>query len=163
MGLAEVSGILWKERELLELLLFKLEEEQLVLASGRTRWLAHATREVEFVLDQIRATELLRAVQVDAIAGELGLDPNPSLNTLAAASPAPWGDLLRGHRDAFLTVTAEIQNLAEANRDLLEAGARAVRETLMGLDRNLDTYTALGRNRTATAGRVRAHFVDEAL
>ena len=69
MGLAEVSGILWKERELLELLLFKLEEEQLVLASGRTRWLAHATREVEFVMEQIRTTELLRATEEVATRG----------------------------------------------------------------------------------------------
>ena len=29
--------MLWRERELLEALLFKLEVEQLVLASGRTR------------------------------------------------------------------------------------------------------------------------------
>ena len=41
MGLSDVSNILWRERQLLELLLFKLEEEQLVLASGRARWLSH--------------------------------------------------------------------------------------------------------------------------
>src|SRR5213080_171662 len=35
MGLAELSSILWRERDMLELLLFKLEEEQLVLAAGR--------------------------------------------------------------------------------------------------------------------------------
>ena len=58
MGLADLSSILWREREMLELLLFKLEEEQLVLAGNRTRWLAHATREVEMVLDQIRRTEV---------------------------------------------------------------------------------------------------------
>jgi hypothetical protein len=54
VGLADLSSILWREREMLELLLFKLEEEQLVLASGRGRWLVHATREVEMVLDHIR-------------------------------------------------------------------------------------------------------------
>ena len=54
MGLNELSGVLWRERQLLELLLFKLEEEQLILTSGRTQWLGHATREVESVLDQIR-------------------------------------------------------------------------------------------------------------
>ena len=162
MGLAEVSGILWKERELLELLLFKLEEEQLVLASGRTRWLAHATREVEFVMEQIRSTELLRAVEVDAAAGELGLEPGPSLGAIAAAAPDPWGELFRGHRDAFLTLTAEIQDLADANRDLLTAGSRALRETLLGLDQPLDTYTARGKNTAASAGGSRAHFVDEA-
>ncbi|WP_432482039.1 flagellar export chaperone FlgN [Kineococcus esterisolvens] len=163
MGLAEVSGILWKERELLELLLFKLEEEQLVLASGRTRWLAHATREVEFVMDQIRSTEVLRAAEVDAVATELEIEPGPSLNALAAAAPEPWGELLRGHRDAFLTLTAEIQALADANRDLLSSGARALRETLLGLDTPLDTYTARGKNTATSAGGSRAHFVDEAL
>ena len=45
MGLQEVSTTLWQERNLLELLLFKLEEEQLLLAAGRTRWLARATRD----------------------------------------------------------------------------------------------------------------------
>ncbi|HEY0397456.1 MAG TPA: flagellar protein FlgN, partial [Acidimicrobiia bacterium] len=54
MGLREVSAILWRERHLLELLLFKLDEEQLVLAAGRTRWLPRATREVEMVLEEIR-------------------------------------------------------------------------------------------------------------
>ena len=34
MGLREVSAILWRERHLLELLLFKLDEEQLVLAAA---------------------------------------------------------------------------------------------------------------------------------
>ncbi|GAA4980614.1 flagellar export chaperone FlgN [Kineococcus glutinatus] len=163
MGLAEVSGILWKERELLELLLFKLEEEQLVLASGRTRWLAHATREVEFVLEQIRTTEILRAAEVDAVAAELGLGTAPSLNVMAEACPEPWNELFRSHREAFLTLTTEIQNLAEANRDLLTSGARAVRETLLGLDKTLDTYTARGRNKLASTGGSRAHFVDEAL
>ena len=60
MGLREVSAILWRERHLLELLLFKLDEEQLVLAAGRTRWLPRATREVEMVLEEIRQTELER-------------------------------------------------------------------------------------------------------
>ncbi len=46
----DLSLILWRERELLETLLYKLEQEQLVLASGRTRWLARAAREVETVL-----------------------------------------------------------------------------------------------------------------
>ena len=41
----DLSLILWRERELLETMLYKLEVEQLVLSSGRTRWLAHATRE----------------------------------------------------------------------------------------------------------------------
>ena len=80
----KLSQILWRERELLETLLFKLEEEQMVLAGGRTRWLSRAAREVENVLDTIRETEILRAVAAEEAAVELGLGPNPSLRALAA-------------------------------------------------------------------------------
>ncbi len=44
MAASELSAQLWKERELLELLLFKLEEEQLLLIAGKSRWISHARR-----------------------------------------------------------------------------------------------------------------------
>ena len=50
MGANDLSTFLWHERELLELLIFKLEEEQLLLTAGKTKWLQHATREVEQVV-----------------------------------------------------------------------------------------------------------------
>lgn len=131
MSLTEVSSILWRERELLDLLLFKLEEEQLLLAAGRTRWLGHATREVEMVLAEMKHAELGRAVEVEAVAVSLGLAPGASLRELADAAPAPWGDILREHRTAFLTATEEISALAQSNRELLATGYRSARETLL--------------------------------
>ena len=161
MALTEVSNVLWRERELLEMLLFKLEEEQLLLTAGRTRWLPHATREVEVVLEQIREAELLRATAVDAAAYELGIAPAPSLRALADAAPQPWGDLLHAHREAFLTLTQEISTIAEANRDVLTVGQRAAHETLLGFTDSAPTYDPRGR---ATSGSApRAHLVDEAL
>jgi hypothetical protein len=160
MGLAEVTSTLWRERELLELLLFKLEEEQLILAAGRTRWLGRATREVEMVLEEIRSAELLRSVQVDEAALELGLDPNPSLDALADAADEPWQTLLRDHRQAFMTATAEISALAEANRDLLTSGFRATREALLSLTDGAPTYGATGE--PVTVGR-QSRLVDEAI
>ncbi|GII24519.1 flagellar export chaperone FlgN [Planosporangium mesophilum] len=160
MGLADLSSILWREREMLELLLFKLEEEQLVLAAGRTRWLAHATREVEMVLDQIRSTEVLRAAEVAAIGVELGLGPNPSLAQLSDLVEAPWSDLLRDHRKTFLALTAEISALAEANRDLLTTGQRAVRETMLAVAGSVETY---GRRGETVGAAPRARLIDEAM
>ena len=160
MSLAEVSAVLWSERELLELLLFKLEEEQLVLASGRARWLAHATREVEMVIEQIREAELSRAVTVDALAAELGLPSSPSLTALADAVPAPWDDLLRGHREAFLTLTDEISGMSRSNRELLGQQQRLSRETLLGLDAAASrTYGPRG----AAPEPARARVIDKAL
>jgi len=160
MGLADLASILWREREMLELLLFKLEEEQLVLASGRTRWLAHATREVEVVLEEIRRTEVVRAAEVEAIGAEFGLGPNPSLSRLAEVAPPPWTDLLNQHRKAFLTITAEVSALAEANRDLLTTGARAARETMLAVVGSVETY---GRKGETVAAAARTRLVDEAM
>ena len=160
MALADVSTVLWRERELLELLLFKLEEEQLVLASGRTRWLAHATREVEMVIAQIRSAELERAVLVDALAAELGLPASPSLTALADAAPSPWDELLRAHRAAFLVLTEEIGAMSTTNRELLTSAQRASREVLAGLDvSGAQTYSPKGTE----AEPARARVYDRAL
>ncbi len=160
MNLAELSSILWRERDLLELLLFKLEEEQLVLSAGRTRWLAHATREVETVLEQIRLTEVLRAAEVAVVGSALGIGGDPSLAQLADAVELPWSELLRQHRSAFLALTAEINTLSEANRQLLTAGQRAVSETLMMVGGAGQTYSRRGETMAAVP---RTRLLDEAM
>lgn len=130
MSLAEISTALWRERNLLEMLLFKLEEEQLLLAAGKTRWLAPATREVEAVLEEIKHTELLRAALVESEASSLKLGANPSLRALAAAAPAPWDDLFEEHRQAFLELTDEISTQASMNKELLARGSAAAKDLL---------------------------------
>lgn len=144
MGFHRLSSVLWRERQLLELLLFKLEVEQLLLASGTVRWLGHATREVETVLDQIRDCELGRSVETEGVAAELHLDPNSSLEQLAQAAPVPWGDLLEEHRAAFLSLTTEIASLASSNRELLATSQRAAQETIMALTETVQTYDSSG-------------------
>jgi hypothetical protein len=161
VSLTDLSSVLWRSRELLELLLFKLEEEQLLLAAGRSRWLAHATREVEVVLDQIRQTEVARAAYSQAVAGDLGLPLEASLAELADAAPAPWSDLLHQHRKSFLTLTSEISAMAGANRDLLTAGQRAARETMLAFSGTVETYGPQGQ--TVNSGDRRPSLVDEAI
>lgn len=161
MGFAEVSDILWRERELLDVLLFKLEEEQLLLAAGRVRWLARATREVELVLEQIRLTELTRSVEVDAVAASVGLEPGASLSNLSEVAPEPWNELFRAHRNAFLTLTTEISALAEANRDFVSSAYHSTQETLRAIGAvSADGYTADGRRDGTPARRL---LVDEAI
>lgn len=161
VSLTELSSVLWRTRELMELLLFKLEEEQLLLAAGRSRWLAHATREVELVLDQIRQAEVIRATHSQAAALDLGLAADASLSQLADSAPMPWSDLLHQHRRAFLTLTAEISGLAQANRELLTAGQRAARETMLIMTGSVETYGRDGQSVGGTARRAR--LVDEAI
>lgn len=132
-GFADVSDILWRERELLDVLLFKLDQERLLLADQNVRWLARANHEIDVVLEELRLTELTRAMEVDTLAGELGLEPGPTLAQLAAAAPSPWSELFTAHRAAFVTLTAQVRELSEANRVKLDDALRATRESLLAL------------------------------
>jgi hypothetical protein len=156
MGLSEVSNILWRERQLLELLLFKLEVEQLLLVNGRTRWLSHAAKEIEDLLSAIRMAELARAMEVESLATDLGLPENASLRHLAESAPAPWAHILDEHRQAFLVSTEEINNLAASNRELIARGQREVHDTLAWLGEEQETtYAADGSAQSkATAARL---------
>lgn len=151
----KLSQILWRERELLDTLLFKLEEEQMVLAGGRTRWLVRAAREVEQVLGTIRETEILRSVAADAVAASIGLGHNPSLRALAEAVDEPWHSILLDHHDAFATTTQEVVALADANRELITTGYRSARETLMTLGDSAQAYGADGSAVTVHESRHR--------
>jgi len=158
--LTNLASDLWRIRELLELLLFKLEEEQVLLAAGRTRWVPHATREVELVLEQIRQAEQLRAARTRQVAAELGLPADVSMVKLADRAPAPYGELLHQHRRAFLALTTEITALAKANRDLASTGGRAAREALLMVTGSVKTYGSRGE---AVQVDRRARLVDEAI
>ena len=160
MSLNEFSGVLWRERQLLELLLFKLEEEQLILTSGKTQWLGHATREVESVLDQIRTAELGRAAEAAAAAREVGVPEGSSLLVIANAAPSPWRELLTEHHRAFVELTEQVNELAEGNRELLATSSRAAQETLLSLQESVQTYDDRGATTPASTG---ASLLDQAL
>jgi hypothetical protein len=156
----DLSLILWRERELLDTLLYKLEIEQLVLAGGRSRWLPTAAREVETVLDSIKETELLRAVAADEAAMRIGLSSNPSLRVLAEKVDEPWRSILLDHREAFLGYTREIAEIAAANRELLTAGQLAAREMFLGLTDQPDGYAHDGR---AVVEEPRRRLLDQSI
>jgi hypothetical protein len=151
----KLSQILWRERELLDTLLYKLEQGQLVLASGRTRWLMRSAREVEQVLTTIRETEILRSIAADQVAFSIGLSDNPSLRALSEACDEPWRSILADHHEAFVALTAEIGAHADAKRDLITAGHRSARETLMSLNGGPEGHEADGAAVTVTDRRRR--------
>ena len=53
MDFAGLSSILWRERDVLENLLYKLDVQQLLLMAGRSTWLVRASAEIELVLEQV--------------------------------------------------------------------------------------------------------------
>jgi hypothetical protein len=166
MSLPDLAALLWRQRELLERLAYRLDCEQLLLAAGRTRWLPLATTEVEGLLEELQIIELQRAAVSDQVSRELGLRAGATLEELSAAAQPPWTGVLSDHRDAMIALTTELATAAEANKHLIEAGSRAVEAALAGLagttvGRTPVAYDAKGRAASVT-GALRAH-VDQAL
>ena len=153
MSLTEVSSILWRERELLDLLLFKLEEEQLLLAAGRSRWVSHASREVEQVLERLRSAGLERAASSAAVAEEWGVDPDAPLRDVVAAAPnGPWGEILAAHLTAMVELTSQIGALRDENDRFLRTAAQSTEETLAGTVTDAATYDASGSSGSRADG-----------
>lgn len=162
MAYSDVSNILWRERQLLELLQFKLEVEQSLLATGRTRWLSHATREIEMIIDEVKQVEVVRSMEVQALCEQLGLIDLPTLSSLVGALPEPWSGIFEEHRQAFLLATQEIVGLAESNRELLARGYSAAREALATLGAaRVETYGPGGLS-VARSG-AGTHLLDEVM
>jgi flagellar biosynthesis/type III secretory pathway chaperone len=150
MSLPDLAAVLWRQRDLLERLTYRLECEQLMLAAGRTRYLATATAEVETLVAELRTLELHRAATAEQAALAAGLDRDAGLEELAGAVQPPWTGVLLEHREALLVLTRELGALAEANRTLMAAGMRAVESALASLGgREQSTsvgYDAQGRS-----------------
>ncbi len=124
-----LSDVLWQERDLLELLVHRLEVERALLETGRTKRLALAARETEDVLEQSRAVELGRAAEALAAARTLGQPEGASLAELAHVAPGPWGEILQEHRAALRELVAEVEALTVA---LPGSGPGDTSERLLG-------------------------------
>lgn len=153
MSANDLSTLLWRERELLDLLVFKLEEEQLLLTAGRSKWLHHATREVEAVLGHLRTTGIERTVEASAVAIEWGLPEDATLRQLVDGAPdGAWREVLQSHLSALTALTAQIADVRDTNLTYLRAATRATQETLATVGTGAPAsqeYTGRGVRQTA--------------
>jgi len=151
-SLSSLCTLLWQERVGLERILFKLVEEQLVAGAGQLRFLQLADEELREAADVLRENEVLRAAETQMVARLMNLPPSSSLAEIAAAADEPWPALLLEHRDALRGLLGEIESTAQANRQVLLAGAEAARLALEQVNSSMSTYDAHG-SRIHTGGR----------
>lgn len=153
MGVNELSALIWRERELLEMVVFKLDVEQLLLTTGKSKWLHHATNEIEQVVDSLRDVGLARSVEVAAVAVEWGTSEDATLRHLIDNAPAgPWAEIFAGHLNALTQLTDDIRVLRDTNEHMLRAASRSTQETLAQTSTETGVYTASG----ASDGQVAA-------
>lgn len=128
--LGELSHVLWQLRDLTTNLVYRLEVQQLVLVSGRVRWINHSAEDVERAIEATRRQELVRSRLVQEVAPMLGTSPEASLRELCTAAPPPWDLVLAEHQSDFLRLANEAEDVARDNRDLLHQGLSEVRQFL---------------------------------
>ncbi len=128
--LAELSRLLWKQRELIDVLKYRLEVQELVLAAGRDHRLQAALDEVEVAMDEIRRSERSRDGVVRQCAALLGLSDKASLGDIRQRVDASWADVLGEHQSALLVLVADTERLAGANRERSLRGANEARAVL---------------------------------
>ena len=163
MSANDLSTLLWRERELLELLVFKLEEEQLLLTAGRSKWLHHATREVEAVLGHLRTIGIERTVEASSVAVEWGLTEEATLRQLAEGAPNDtWRDVLQSHLTALTALTTQIAEVRDTNLTYLRAATRATQETLatVGAGAGAGGYDGRGGRTAPVPSGSFAHLFD---
>ncbi|HAM26410.1 MAG TPA: flagellar biosynthesis protein FlgN [Microbacteriaceae bacterium] len=153
MSVNELSACLWRERELLELLTFKLEEEQFLLTAGKSRWLQYATREVEQVMERLRAAGLARTVEVASVAAEWGGSEDATLRELVAIAPdGPWSEIFTSHLEAMTEQTDQIRQLRDLNEHYLRTAIRFIQEAQADGVAEAGTYDSSGTSAAPVDG-----------
>jgi hypothetical protein len=153
---AALAHTLWRQQRLLELLLCRVEVQQLVLAAGRASWIERAATDRDEAGEALGEEELVRSIQLADLGNRLGLGTQPSLAELAEASPAPWDEIFRDHHRTFLDLVTKVRQTSKANHELAQRSLRTMGELLDGpTSAGEPVLSAYGRSTNGT-GRVGA-------
>jgi len=146
--LESLADVLWVERHVVELLLYRLVAAKMFLAADERRYVSLALDEVEHALGRLRQAEERRVETVQSVAGVIGVRGSDlTLNLLAKSAPEPLRSVFADHLDAFGVLANEIEQTAKLNRQLASSALGSVRESLNVLTGAAPApiYTAAGR------------------
>lgn len=145
--LQDLIDQLGRQRQLVEYLLFKLIEARLLLSSGQdAAFVPAALGEIEGVLDRMRDEEQTRESLISLLAQEWGVEPDQiSLSYLVAESPEPYRTAFADHKDEFMTLVDQVEEVTKENRRLAAAGLNRVQSMIAGMVEDASTYSREGR------------------
>ncbi|MEP7054344.1 MAG: hypothetical protein ABI912_03775 [Actinomycetota bacterium] len=148
----ELACLLGRERLLLERLLFKLIELRALLQAGEARFLPWAAGEVDHATARLREAELHRALMINKLAVEAGMDGSAlSLQMLARTTPEPYAGIFSDQRRAFRALTKELHDCVATCTTIAGDGESYVTDIL---DRVVvDADGALARTSSNAPGR----------
>lgn len=145
MAATDLSMQLLRQRELLELMLFKLEELEMLVTTGRTRWVQHATSEVERVAKALASGAILRDTMFVDVATQWGAPEATTLRELVEIAPTEaWREVMGSHHAVMTGLAGEIAQKRNAVNQHLRTALRVTQETIAGLGEPTGEYAASG-------------------
>lgn len=167
IALSELSRSLYQEQACLDDLLYRVEQEQALLSTSRTRWLARATAEVAQALSASDLAGRERDAAARAAASRFGLHPAATLAELAGVVPEAWQPVLLAHRRELGELAGRLREAGARSREVLALRMAATEAALAMLGR---TTAGIYRRPAGTAGAPvraplgrRASVLDEAV
>jgi hypothetical protein len=126
----ELIRVLTEERNLLEVLVYRLETLRYFVTLDRPRSVEWAAMEVDQASDLLRAAESRRNAAAERAGRELGLaHAFPSLRELASVE-GPYRSTLEALRQDFLSLTAQTEELFAAVRRNVARGYTQIDRTV---------------------------------
>jgi len=150
----ELAGALTRQKQMLEVLVYRLEILRHMLGKGETRFLPFAVAEVEHAAGMLRAADQERGDVVARMARERSLDPSTLTLRALAESDDVYAPMFERLRAEFLSLTEEFESLTRTSKVLAGRGIAEV-------DRVLGALSGSGPATSLTYGpgaeRRRAH------
>ncbi len=127
-----LAAVLWTVHEALEDVLYRLLQFRLVARDGASmRWLPRADHELRRALEALESAEVLRAAEVEGIAGLAHGHPSvPETVTLASLQELardPWPAVLAEHGRTLRALVREVEKSATQTRRVLQAASAPAR------------------------------------
>lgn len=101
----QLAGLLWREREVLEMLVEHLAAAAVEASAGLT---------TQGLLRSISSLELHRAITAREVAVELGLGGEPTLSGLIQNGPPEWAGVLGDHQRSLRSLVHQVGSLSRA-------------------------------------------------
>lgn len=131
--LAELSAHLWELRESFDLLVYRCEVQELVLAAGRADSLPRAVAEVESALTAVQAQNPQVAKVLQEAAWELGIDDDgPGLRDVLDGVPDEWRTPIGDHLAALETMQDRITRSVAVSAEIAARGVALTNDILAG-------------------------------
>jgi len=132
--LVALIGVINQECVVLEHLVFKLHEAELLGAAGNLRFMGMMSDEIDDAASQLGSTEITRALLTADLTHQLGIDGDATLAEIAGAAPQEVSSTLLEARRRLVVLTDAVERYANEAEAAVSERLDHVAATAAGME-----------------------------